>query len=61
MTRRPFWFVVERCRPSDALWPAVALLGASLLWYGPWLLAPYPRMGGDVLTEFYPWLTYAVA
>lgn len=42
-------------------WPVVGLLGAIVLWYGPWLVAPEVRMGGDVTTEFYPWLAYAVS
>jgi hypothetical protein len=41
-------------------WPLLALGAGLLIWYGPWLLAADVQMGGDVTTEFYPWLAYAV-
>jgi hypothetical protein len=42
-------------------WPLAFLGGAGAIWFGGWLISPIPRMGGDVLTEFYPWLAYATA
>src|SRR5437762_1540904 len=41
-------------------WVAAGIGAGLLVWFGSWLLAPIPQMGGDVLTEFYPWLAYAV-
>ena len=42
-------------------WPVALLVGAGAIWFGGWLVSPIPQMGGDVLTEFYPWLSYATA
>lgn len=39
----------------------MALAGALLGLYGPWLVTAVPQMGGDVTIEFYPRLAYAVA
>jgi hypothetical protein len=47
---------VIRWRERTIVMGAIAV--GVLLWFGGWLLASEPRMGGDVLTEFYPWLVY---
>ena len=44
-----------------AHWPLVAVFAALLVWFGPWLVAAEPRIGGDVTLEFYPRLAYAMA
>ncbi len=48
-------------RRSERYWPLALLAAGVVVWFGGWLVAPVPRMGGDVLTEFYPWLAYALA
>jgi hypothetical protein len=42
-------------------WPELVLGAGLLIWFGPWLLAGEPRMGGDVTIEHFPRLTYALA
>src|SRR4051794_18506084 len=41
--------------------PGITMAVGLLLWFGPWLLATEPRMGGDVTVEHYPRLAYALA
>src|ERR1041384_4899956 len=38
----------------------IVVLVGLFVWFGPWLGAAEPRMGGDVTLEFYPRLAYAV-
>jgi hypothetical protein len=40
--------------------PALVLAAGLLVWFGPWLAASEPRMGGDVTLEFYPRLVYGM-
>src|SRR5581483_4086708 len=48
-------------RAGALSWPLLAVLAGLLVWFGPWLAAREPQMGGDVTLEFYPRLAYAVA
>jgi len=54
------WRPRDLRRVLSRRWPLLALGTGLLIWYGPWLIAADVRMGGDVTTEFYPWLAYAV-